>query len=146
MTTDRVSASVIAIFALAVIWQSRQLPFGTFHRPGPAYVPVLLASLLLIFALCLLFTGRRAPPFASIQWTEWRHALAIITLLSFAGFAIDRLGYRLTVLVMLFFFVKVLEKRGWLSSVAFALALSFGSFYLFYTLLRVPLPLGPLGF
>jgi hypothetical protein len=28
----------------------------------------------------------------------------------------------------------------------FAFGLAFGSFYLFYTLLRVPLPEGPLGF
>jgi hypothetical protein len=28
---------------------------------------------------------------------------------------------------------------------ALALAIAFGSFYLFYTLLRVPLPIGPMG-
>ncbi|MBF8305622.1 MAG: hypothetical protein HW398_810, partial [Acidobacteria bacterium] len=34
---------------------------------------------------------------------------------------------------------------GWVLTGIFALALSFGSFFLFYTLLRVPLPLGPWG-
>jgi hypothetical protein len=146
MTTDRASASVLVLFALLVIWESRHLPLGTFHRPGPAYVPVLLASLLLIFGVFLIFTSGRAPALSSIRWTEWRHALAILAACVFAVFAIERLGYRLTVFVMLGFLVKVVEKRGWPLSLAFAFALSFGSFFLFYTILRVPLPQGPLGF
>jgi hypothetical protein len=36
--------------------------------------------------------------------------------------------------------------RGWMLSLTFAFSLAFGSFFLFYTLLRVPLPLGPMGF
>jgi hypothetical protein len=44
------------------------------------------------------------------------------------------------------FLVKLVEHRGWILSLSFAGALSFGSFFLFYTLLRVPLPEGPLGF
>jgi hypothetical protein len=38
------------------------------------------------------------------------------------------------------------ERRGWVETLVFAFGLAFGSFYLFYTLLRVPLPEGPLGF
>ena len=146
MTTDRVSASVLVLFALLVIWESRVLPLGTFHRPGPAYVPVLLAALLLILGIFLLLTAGRAPSLSSLHWSEWRHALAILLTCAFTVFAIERLGYRLTVLLALIFLVKGVEKRGWISSLTFALCMAFGSYYLFYTLLRVPLPRGPLGF
>jgi len=81
-----------------------------------------------------------------VPWTEWRHAVAILTASVFSVFAIERLGYRLTVLLVLGFLVKVVEKQGWVLSLAFALSLSLGSFFLFYTILRVPLPEGPLGF
>jgi hypothetical protein len=64
----------------------------------------------------------------------------------FSVFAIERLGYRLTVLLVLGFLVKLVEKRGWLVSLLFAFSFSFGSYFLFYTVLRVPLPDGPLGF
>lgn len=146
MTTDRVSGSVLVLFALLVIWESRHLPLGTFRQPGPAYVPVLLAALLLIFGGFLILTAGRAPRLSSIRWSEWRHALAILGACVFAVFAIERLGYRLTVLLVLGCLVKIVEKRGWVVSVVFALTLAFGSFFLFYTLLRVPLPQGPLGF
>jgi len=146
MTTDRVSASALVVFAVLVIWESRQLPLGTFRQPGPAFIPILLASLLLIFAVFLVLTSGRAPSLKSISWTEWRHALAILAASLFSTFAIERLGYRLTVLLVLGFLIKLVEQRGWVLSLAFAFTLSFGSFFLFYTILRVPLPQGPLGF
>ena len=146
MTTDRLSGSVLVVFALLVIWESRHLPLGTFRQPGPAFVPILLAVLLVIFGVFVVLTSGRSPLLSSISWTEWRHALAILGASLFSVFAIERLGYRLTVLLVLSFLVKVVEKRGWVLSLAFAFTLSFGSFFLFYTLLRVPLPEGPLGF
>jgi len=146
LTTDRVAGSLLAFFSLLVIWESRHLPLGTFRQPGPAYVPVILAALLLLFGLLLIFMSGRAPSLASIRWTEWRHVLAILAASIFAGFAIERLGYRLTVLLVLGFLLKIVEKRGWALSLAFAFTLAFGSFFLFYTVLRVPLPEGQLGF
>src|SRR5262245_21398440 len=98
MTTDRVSAIVLALFALFVIWESRQLPLGTFRQPGPGYVPVLLAALLLLFGVLIMITAARAPKLSSIRWTEWPHGLAILSASVFAVFAVDRLGYRLTML------------------------------------------------
>ena len=146
MTTDRASGSALVLFALLVIWETRQLPLGTFRQPGPAFIPILLALLLLSLAVFLLLTSRRAPLLSSISWTQWRHALAISTASLFSVFAVERFGYRLTVLLVVVFLVKRVEGRGWILSLSFAIALSFGSFFLFYTLLRVPLPQGPLGF
>ena len=146
MTTDRASGSVLVLFALLVIWETRQLPLGTLRQPGPAFIPILLDSLLLIFAVLLMLTSSRAPSLSSITWTEWRHALAILAASLFSVFSIERLGYRLTVLLVVAFLVKLVEQRGWILSLSFAGALSFGSFFLFYTVLRVPLPQGLLGF
>jgi len=146
LTTDRLSGAVLVVFALLVIFESRHYPLGTFRLPGPAFVPILLASLLLIFGILLLFTSGRAPRLSSISWSEWRHAAAILAASVFAVFATERLGYRLTVLLMLGFLLKVVERRGWMQTVGLAFGLAFGSFYLFYTLLRVPLPEGPFGF
>ena len=146
MTTDRVSGAVLVLFALLVILASRDYPPGTFRLPGPAFVPVLLAALLLIFGVLLVFTSSRAPQLSSVSWIEWRHAGAIFAACVFAVFATERLGYRLTVLLILVFLIKIVERRSWAQTLLFAFGLAFGSFYLFYTLLRVPLPEGPLGF
>jgi hypothetical protein len=147
MTTDRLSGIALVLFASLVIWQSRSLPLGTLRQPGPAYIPLLLALLLLVFAVLLIVSGgRRTRPLSAVNWTEWRHATAILAASLFSVLGLERLGYRLTLLLLLGFLLGVVEKRGWILSLAFAFTLSFGSFFLFYTVLRVPLPEGPLGF
>jgi putative tricarboxylic transport membrane protein len=146
ITTDRLSGSVLVLFALLVVWESRHLPLGTLRQPGPAYVPVVLALLLLLFGVLLVLTRQRPKPLTFLSWIEWRHAVAILAASCFAVFAIERLGYRLTMLLLLVFFLKFLENRGWILSCAYAVMLAFGSFFMFHTVLRVPLPLGPFGF
>jgi hypothetical protein len=146
LTTDRISGSALVVLAALVIWESRHLPLGTFRQPGPAYIPILVALLLLIFGAALISTGRRAPPLSSIHWSESRHALAILAACVFAVFALERLGYRPTVILIMGFLLKIVEKRGWMLSIALSLALAFGSFFLFSTILRVPLPEGRFGF
>ena len=146
MTTDRISGGALVIFSLLVIWQSGALPLGTFRQPGPAYIPILLALFLLFFGSLLAVTSRRAPGLSSIQWREWRHVAVILAACIFAGFGLERLGYRFTVLLILFCLLKIVEKRGWFLSSTLSFALAFGSFFLFHTLLRVPLPQGSFGF
>ena|ERR1044071_7631364 len=140
MRTDQVSGIVLVVFALVVIWESRHLPLGTLLQPGPAFCPVMLAVLLLIFGLLVALAGGNAPLWSSLTWSEWRHALAILGASVFSVLAIERLGYRLSVLIILLFLVKLVEKQGWVVSLVFSLAVSLGSYFLFYTVLRVPLP------
>jgi putative tricarboxylic transport membrane protein len=146
MTTDRVSGTALVLFALVVIKESLHLPVGTIRQPGPAFIPILLALLLLLFGIGVVLSGSRAPLWSSLRWQGWRHVLAILAASIFAVFALERLGYRLTMLVVLIMLLKLVEQRGWILSLALAFGLSFGSFFLFYTILRVPLPQGPFGF
>jgi Tripartite tricarboxylate transporter TctB family len=81
----------------------------------------------------------------AIGWAEWRHAVAIFATCAFAAVALERLGYRLTMSMAMAFLLLVLERKPLVSSIAVALAVGVGSFYLFDTVLRVPLPRGPLG-
>lgn len=145
MTSDRISGAFLALFALGVIWESRALPMGSFREPGPAYMPVLLALLLFAFGLLTVLTGGQSKKLAAIGWEEWPHAAAILSSCVFASLALERIGYRLTVLLTCLFLLKGLERKGWLLTLVFALGMAFGSFFLFHNLLRVPLPLSPLG-
>ncbi len=144
-TADRLAGGVLAALALGVLVESRVLPLGSLRNPGPAYTPVVLALLLLGFGILLIC--RRAPDLRAggIGWSDWRHALAILGACAFAGLALERLGYRLTILIVTVFLLSVVERRGVLATALFALTLAFGSYFLFATVLRVPLPRGPLG-
>jgi hypothetical protein len=145
LTTDRVAGAALALLALVVFWESRKLPLGSLSNPGPAYMPVVLAGVLLASGVALVTLGGGAAKLAAAGWSEWRHAVAIFAVCAFGAWALERLGYRATVALALAFMLGVVERRGVVFTVAFSLALAVGTFLLFDTLLRVPLPRGPFG-
>ena len=145
LTIDRVAGGALVLAGLIALWESRRFPLGTLHRPGPAYMPVVLALLLILFGVALVVLASRSGRFADVGWHEWRHAVAIFGACAFAAWGLERLGYRLTTAVVLFFLLFVLERRGVVAAIVLTVTMAWGSFYLFDTLLRVPLPRGPFG-
>jgi hypothetical protein len=146
MTTDRLAGGVLAAFAIFVLWESRRIPFGSVMEPGPGVVPVLLALTLLACSIAVVAGGAAAPRVGAHLWPEWRHAVAILGTCAFMALALERLGYRLTMLVALLVLLTVVELKGWVAGTVFAVGFSLGSYFVFNTLLRVPMPLGPFGF
>jgi hypothetical protein len=146
MTTDRLSGAFLVLVGLFVVWERRVLPLGTAHHPGPGYVPLLIALLLILFGAILIFSGKGAPSLRSVSWPEAPHAAAILACCVFTTVAMERIGYRLTILIALGFLFGVMERiKPWLAA-ALTAALALGSFWLFDSLLRVPLPRGGWGF
>jgi hypothetical protein len=146
LTTDRVAGAALVLVALLALVDSRGLPLGTLRNPGPAYMPVVLAGGLLVLGAFIAATGGRAPRAGDVGWREWRHALAIVVVGAFAAWGLERLGYRLTILLALLTLLGLVERKRLIVTVLAALGLAFGTFHLFATLLRTPLPRGPLGF
>lgn len=146
LTRDRVAGLVLLLFSLGVMWETRVLPLGSIHKPGPGYMPMVLASVLAATAILVVLGGGRSSLMGSLEWVEGRHALAILAGCAFTALAMERLGYRLTVILLLSFLLWVVERKRLVTVLAMALGLSLGTFYLFSTLLKVPLPLGPQGF
>lgn len=144
LTIDRLAGAFFAAFSVLVLWESRKIPFGTMAEPGPGAVPVLLALILLVCSIALVMVGA-GKRFADVRWTEWRHGVAILGACAFMALALERLGYRLTIFVALLVLVSIVEKKGWIAGAVFAGSFSLGTYYLFNTLLRVPLPQGPFG-
>lgn len=145
-TIDRVSGAALILLALGVIWESQKLPLGTLHNPGPGYMPILLAIILGGLGILIVVFGGDSMALRSLGWEEWKHALAILGACAFAALVLERIGYRLTTLLILVFLLGVVERKRPLLVVAVSLGLSLGTFYLFYNLLKVPLPRGPWGF
>jgi putative tricarboxylic transport membrane protein len=142
---DRVAGIALVLLSIAVLIASRALPLGTLRTPGPAYMPVLLALLLLFFGLLLIAVRGGSAPFRTLRWDEWRHAMAIVVSVVFFAYGLERLGYRLSVAAVLVFLLGVMERKSVLFALLFSVSVAAASFFVFSTLLRVPLPRGPFG-
>lgn len=145
-TVDRVSGIALILLALGVIWEAQKLPLGTLHNPGPGYMPTLLALVLGGLGIVIVVSWGNSPAFRSLGWGEGKHALAILGACAFAALALERIGYRLTTLLILLFILALVERKRALVVAALSVGLSLGSFYVFYNLLKVQLPRGPWDF
>jgi hypothetical protein len=146
LTNDRVAAFVLALFALVVALESRRYPFGTVAEPGPAYLPFALAVALLVFSVTVMVNGGRAARFSPGAFGGGGKAFAILAGMAFATAALESLGYRVTVAILLVYLLGVVERKPPAVVVSIAAGFALGSFHLFAGLLKVPLPLGIGGF
>jgi hypothetical protein len=143
---DQIAGVAITTFGLYVAWASREYPFGTLAEPGPGYLPFLLALTLAVFGAVLALRGSVVRMEREVSFGDFPHALLLLAVLSAAAFAIERAGYRVTVALMLFVLLAVIERRNVVISGLLAAGMALGSFYLINDVLRVPLPTGAGGF
>jgi hypothetical protein len=146
LRTDQFSGLMLLALALYVGWQNRVFPVGTLSEPGPGYLPLLLAIFLGAMGLLIALWGARSAPLAAMKWTEAKRAVVILIACGVATLALERIGYRLTVIALLVFILGVLERKRPLPVALVALGFSFASYYIVGDLLRVPLPRSPWGF
>lgn len=143
-TGDRVAGLILVAIAALVAVETRVLPRGSLANPGPGYAPLLFAGLLGVLG-AVVAMRRGGQLVADLRWGEGRHALLILATIAFAALAIERIGFRLTTLAILVFLLGAVERRPPLAVAIVSFALSFGSYFLFWNVLRVPLPTGPFG-
>ncbi len=145
LRSDQVSGLILVALALYVWWMNRAYPLGTLSEPGPGYVPLLLAIFMGAMGLLVALSGGKSEPLAAMEWTEAKRAVALLIACSVAAYALERLGYRITMAALLVFFLGVMERRKPLMVALVGVGFSLITYYLFATLLRVPLPVSPWG-
>ena len=142
---DVVAGIVIVLIALAVVWENRAYPIGSLAEPGPGYMPLLIAGALGVFGLLIALRGGTSPLFNTIDWSEGRRGVVMLVACGVAIFALERIGYRLTMIALLVFMLGVVERKRPVPTVLVAVSFAFLSYLLFATLLKVQLPRGPWG-
>jgi putative tricarboxylic transport membrane protein len=149
---DAVFGAVLLALGALVLFGVQGFPKIPGQPVGPALFPGLIACGLCIGGVLLVVSGLRArPQHAWLEWEDWvrspRHAVALAVLIGsvvFYIFASNGLGFLPTavlILVALFAVLRVPLGRSIVIAVIAALVIHF----IFYKLLRVPLPWGVLA-
>jgi hypothetical protein len=145
MRNDQLSGLALVALALFLWWENRAYPLGTLQEPGPGYTPLLIAVFLGVMGLLIALRGMQSPRVAQMAWPEARRATVILLACAAATYALEEIGYRLTVAALLVFFLGVVERKPPLTVAVVSVAFSLLSFYLIGDMLHVPLPRGPGG-
>jgi hypothetical protein len=145
LRSDQISGVVFVLIALLVGWENRSYPLGSLSDPGPGYMPLMLAIALGAFGLLVALRGGASPLFNTIDWTETRRGVVLLITCGVGVFALERIGYRLTMIALLVFMLGVVERKRPLPTVLVSFGFAFISYFVFATLLKVQLPQGPWG-
>jgi len=145
--------SSIVWMALGGLFVAGALHQGLMRRgvPGPGFLPF-FSGLALIFISLFVFipalsrkkvleSGKFFPERGSFR----KFLLALVALLAF-GVAMEYAGYLFTTFLFMFFTARLMEPKGWRTTILLAFSTAALSYLIFVVLLEVQLPRGILGF
>jgi hypothetical protein len=140
---DHVAGGVFVAGGAILFAMSGDLPFGTLSSPGAGMMPKLVLILLIGLGACLMLRAGESPPLANVAWADLVHAATIVAAASVAIGAYTVIGFIPSISLLLFALIYVVERRNIWRALAVSICVTFGSYYLFNTLLKSPLPRMP---
>ena len=144
-----ISAGVFLLLAIFIAYGAVRLKYYTQLGPGPGFFSLWLSFFLAIASLAMGIEAWGKPPEKEIDtFLPQREGLikigSVLLSLIFTIVMLEPLGFRLTMVTIYIFLLRILGQRG-ISTPLIALAGSFGVYQIFVDLLSVPLPIGFLG-
>jgi len=136
----------IAIGILLTLWSTRY-EFGTITQPGPGFLPLALGILLIFLSVLLLgqtiqsSTTSQCVLTTSSKGGGKKVAYAILILL-FSTFMFEKIGYLLTIFLMIILLMCEAALRSWKTILLVAFFSAIGVYLVFVLLLKQPLPRG----
>ncbi len=153
--TQKTYNQIAAFFFLGVgiffVLSARSEEIGTWHEPGPGFLPLWAGLILSGMAGALLLSGYgkkhwpSRPPFFA-QSDSWKRVLATFLTLIVYNWLLTPLGFALTTFLFLGFLVKFIFPQTWRRTLLVAFFGSVAARLLFINFLETQLPKGFLGF
>jgi len=148
---DLVSGLFWLGISIFVCIESIRSEIGTFHVPGPGFLPFWAAVILGTFSIILVATsslkkGSQAKIRDLWRNSEWKKVIWALCALFLYLLALPRIGYLIATLGLMVFLLSIIERsKVWIQGLsAFAIALA--SYVIFFILLDIKLPKGIFGF
>jgi hypothetical protein len=137
---DHIAGGAFILAGALLFAFSGDLPFGTLASPGAGMMPKLVLALLMAFATLLVLRAGESPPLAEIAWGDFHHAATVMAAAAVATALYTVIGFVLSVSVLLFTLLYFVERRPFWRALAVSVGVTVGSYLLFNTLLKSPLP------
>ncbi len=141
---ELITGLVVWLIVGGIIFTSGHMPFWVDKSPGPRLMPIIIAVCMAILAVLYWVEVYRAggqrlkfPGPAALKKPAGFMVLSFLVYLLW-----ERLGAILTILVIGFLELKLMERHSWLRSFLAAAAMSLFAWVVFQVVLEIPLPLG----
>jgi putative tricarboxylic transport membrane protein len=148
---DGLSGLFWLILSILVCVESIRIDIGTFHNPGPGFLPFWAGVVLGTFSIALLITtilkGKGEKGISSLwKGMEWNKVILVLSSLFIYAILLHRIGYLIATFGLLALLFGVMSRqKPWIPVVS-GLITALLSYLIFCVWLGVQLPKGILGF
>jgi len=125
---------------------SGELPFGRLSAPGAGMMPKLATGLMMLSAALLMTGAAGSGKLSDIDWTDRGHAALVVLITCVAAGAYQLLGFLVTMALLVFLLLVLVERRNALVSAAYSIGVTLFAYWLFGKALKSPLERGLLWF
>jgi hypothetical protein len=146
LRADHAAGLFFIAFGVLIFALSGDLPFGSLSAPGAGMMPKLMAGLMIAFAAAIFAVGRTSQRLVEIDWSDRWHALLVVLITAGGIYAYQRLGFLVTMTLLVFTLLVVVERRNVLIAAAYSTGLTLFAYWLFGKALKAPLERGVLWF
>lgn len=143
LRADHVAGGAFIALGILVFAISGDLPFGRVSAPGAGMMPKLMAGLLIAFAIGIIALAHKSgEPFSAISWSDKTHAALVVVIAAAAITLYQKLGFLITMSLLVFTLLVVVERRNILRAAAYAICVTLFAYWLFGIALKAPLERG----
>ena len=146
LRSDHVAGGFFIVFGILVIALSGDLPMGDLSMPGAGFLPKILAVLTIAFGCTLAARASESKAFATLEWSNIRHAGLVVAITALATAVYDWLGFLTTMVLLMFALLIIIERREIVRAAAYSLSIVLITYVTFEYVLKTPLNTGPFGF
>jgi putative tricarboxylic transport membrane protein len=121
------------------------LKLGTLRNPGPGFLPLMMASLLVAFSLFVFFKGLIESG-TLLKGVQWRRQAVLVVSVFLYGLLLGFAGFLLSTFILMFVvFALFFEGKGrWPKVLSYAVLTALIGWLVFSVALKVPFPRGTL--
>jgi putative tricarboxylic transport membrane protein len=140
--SDHIAGAFFIALGLLVLVLGWDLPFGRITAPGAGMLPKLMAGLMIAFAALIIIAGPYSETLRTMPWGDFSHAALVIVIAALATLLYSRLGFLVTMPLLIFALLAVVERRNLVMAAVFAVTLTLFAYWLFAIALNSPLERG----
>jgi hypothetical protein len=134
--------------SVLVAVESLRIDVGTFHNPGPGFLPFCSAVIFGVLGFILIVTNtqkKRWERRVADLWkqVEWKKVVWVVLSLFLYSLLFSKIGYFLATFGVMTFLLRIMRRsRMWIPEIAGALIIALASYFLFRGLMGIQLPKG----
>jgi putative tricarboxylic transport membrane protein len=141
LNTDILGSFFWIVVGVAFLLGGIVANMGTLRKPGPGFLPVIMAGLVICFGLMLLIQGlvKKGLPLPRIIWRK--HLVVIVSIIGYT-FLIGLIGFPFSTFVLMFVLFGMLFEGNnrWVKAVFSAVITAFAAWLVFSVGCQVPFP------